>query len=266
MTKTPRGFSSICYLENHIFLVSDTGILKYSVPDRSFEEILSKQDTGLQPYQVLSKGKDILFSEPEVKKVFAYDTFTKNLRTFAGKGNNELTDKPYLDASFQQLCGLAVEFENVVSVTDAMSTSLSMMTTTNNTVSFWGALYGVFSIQESGEEYKRYNLEEAHCLISNCVTTLETNQQKIVNDLKEKLPKLWICPERKVAQKTIESVKLIEWAVSKLMGLTKKYQFGHTDLQSWMTLDVEHFLATIHYRTPAITMFQYCRSLTYQEQ
>ena len=100
VTKTPRGFSSICYLENYIFLVSDTGILKYSVPDRSFEEILSKQDTGLQPYQVLSKGKDILFSEPEVKKVFAYDTFTKNLRTFAGKGNNELTDKLCLDASF----------------------------------------------------------------------------------------------------------------------------------------------------------------------
>ena len=159
-----------------------------------------------------------------------------------------------------------MEFENVVSITDAMSTSLSMMTTTNNTVSFWGALYGVFSIQERGEEYKRCNLEEAHCLISNCVTTLETNQQKIVNDLKEKLPKLWICPERKVVQKTIESVKLIEWAVSKLMGLTKKYQFGHTDLQSWMTLDVEHFLATIHYRTPVITMFQYCRSLTYQDQ
>ena len=31
---------------------------------------------------------------------------------------------------------------------------------------------------------------EAYCLISNCVTTLETNLQKINNDVKEKLPKV----------------------------------------------------------------------------
>ena len=66
MTKAPsEGLSSICYIENQIFLVSDTGILKYSLPGRTFEEILSKQDSGFQAYQVRSKGKDIIFSEPE---------------------------------------------------------------------------------------------------------------------------------------------------------------------------------------------------------
>ena len=214
---------------------------------------MSKQDTGFQPYQVCSKGKDILFSEPEARKVFAYDIFTKNLRVFAGNGNNELTGGPCLDASFRQRSGLAVQFDNVTHVTDAMSASLSMTTTTNDTVIFLknvGALYDAFSIHERRKEYKRCTLEEAHCLISNCVTTLETNEQKIVNDIKEKLPKVLNGPEGNVAQKTIKSVKMIEWAVSRLARLTKKYDFGQTDLQSCMTLDVEHFHATTHYKTP----------------
>ena len=114
MTKAPsEGLSGICYFENHIFLDSNTRILKYSLPGRTFEEILSKQDTGFQPYQVRSKGKDILFSEPEARKVFTYDIFTKNLRILAGNRNNELTDGSSLDASFRQPCGLAVEFDNV---------------------------------------------------------------------------------------------------------------------------------------------------------
>ena len=144
--------------------------------------------------EVRSKGKDILYSETEVKKVFGYDIFTKNLRTFAGNGNKELTYGPCLDASFRQPCCLAVECNNVTYVTDAMSASLSMVTTTNNTANFLqnvGALHDTFSMHERGENYKRFDLEEAHyCIISNCVTTLETNQQKIVNDVKEKLTKV----------------------------------------------------------------------------
>ena len=69
---------------------------------------------------------------------------------------------------------------------------------------------------------------EAYCLISNCVTTLETNLQKINNDVKEKLPKVLNDPEGNVAQKTFESVKMIEWAVSRLIRLTKKNDFGQT--------------------------------------
>ena len=154
----------------------------------------------------------------------AYDIFTKNLRIFAGNGNNELTDRPCVDTSFGQPCGLAVEFDNATYVTDVMPASLSMITTTNNTANFLKnveALYDTFSIHERGKEYKQSIIEEAHCLISNCVTTLETNQQKIVKDVKEKLPKVLNGPEGNVAQKTIESVKMIEWAVSRLIRLQR---------------------------------------------
>ena len=79
-----------------------------------------------------------------------------------------------------------------------------MITITNNTVNFLknvGALYDAFSIHERGEEYKRCTLEENHCLISNCVTTLETYQQKLVDDVKEKLTKVLNGPEGNVTQK-----------------------------------------------------------------
>ena len=116
------------------------------------------------------------------------------------------------------------------------------------------------SLHEKEEEYKRYTLEETHCLISNCVTTLKTNRQKIVSDVKEKLPKVPNGAESNVVQKTIESVKIIERAVFKLIWLTKKYDFGQTNLQSSMTLYVEHFHATAHYKTLIITMLGYCKS------
>ena len=52
---------------------------------------------------------------------------------------------------------------------------------------------------------------------------------------------------------------MIEWAVSRLTRLRKKYDFGQRDLQSCMILDVEHFHVTTHYKTPAMTMLQYSR-------
>ena len=118
--------SVICYLENYIFLVSNTRILKYSLHGRTFEESLPEQDIG-HPYEVRLKEKDMLFLEPEANKVLTYDIFTKNLRLFAGNGNNKLTDEPCLDASFRQPCSWTVEFDNVTNVTDAMSASLTMI-------------------------------------------------------------------------------------------------------------------------------------------
>ena len=86
-------------------------------------------------------------------------------------------------------------------------------------------MYDAFSIHARGKEYKQCTLGEDHCLITNCVTTLEDNKQKIVDGVKEKLPTVLNDPEGNVAQKIIDSVKMIEWAVSILIRLTEKYEF-----------------------------------------
>ena len=80
-----------------------------------------------------------------------------------------------------------------------------MIITTNNTLNFLkniGALYDAFSIHEREKEYKRFVLEEAqYCIISNCVTTLKINQQKIVIDIKKTTKGLkW--PRRKRCMKS----------------------------------------------------------------
>ena len=64
------------------------------------------------------------YSEPEFQKVFAYDIFTTNLRKFAENGNNEVTDRPCLNASFRQPSFLAVECNNVTYVINTVSASL----------------------------------------------------------------------------------------------------------------------------------------------
>ena len=105
--------------------------------------------------EVRSKG--IFYSEPELKKVFVHDDFTKNFRAFTGNGNKQLTDRPWLDVSSRQPCCLAVECNYVTYVTDAMSASLLMITTTNNRVNFLknvGALVDAFSIHERGKNIK----------------------------------------------------------------------------------------------------------------
>ena len=80
-----------------------------------------------------------------------------------------------------------------------------MITTTNNTVNFLenvGLLHDAFSIHERGKEYKKFVLEEAqYCIISNCVTTLKINQQRIVDDVEEKLAKVLNGSKGNVVQK-----------------------------------------------------------------
>ena len=69
LAKAPsEGLSSICYLENYIFLVSDTEFLKYSLPGKTFEETLSQQDTEFRHYQVCSKGKTYTFQKLKLKR------------------------------------------------------------------------------------------------------------------------------------------------------------------------------------------------------
>ena len=46
---------------------------------------------------------------------------------------------------------------------------------------------------------------------------------------------------------------MIEWAASRLIRLTKKY-----DLESCMTFYVEHFHATTYCKSSVMTVLQYC--------
>ena len=74
------------------------------------------------------------------------------------------------------------------------------------------------------------------------------------------LPKKLNGPQGNVAAKTVDSVRLIEWGLGRLVETTEKYGYSKTDLLSCMTLDVEHFHATTHFKSDVMSMLQYCRS------
>ena len=50
---------------------------------------------------------------------------------------------------------------------------------------------------------------------------------------------------------------MIEWAASRLIRLTKKYEFEQ-GLESYMTFYVEHFHATTYCKSSVMTVLQYC--------
>ena len=90
---------------------------------------------------------------------------------------------------------------------------------------------------------------------------MEQNEESIVQDITtKKLPKNLNGPEGNVASKTVESVRLVEWGLSRLIDITNLYGYDRSNLQSCLTLDVEHFHATTHYKMPVMSMLQHCRS------
>ena len=54
-----------------------------------------------------------------------------------------------------------------------------------------------------GGEYKRFTLEETHCLISNYSTTLEISQQKIVDDVKRNYQRFEMTPNKTLHKKLL---------------------------------------------------------------
>ncbi len=78
--------------------------------------------------------------------------------------------------------------------------------------------------------------------------------------MRSQLPKTLNGSQGNVAGKTIDSVRLVEWGLSRLNEITKQYNYNEATLLSCMTLDVEHFHATTHFKSESMTMLQYCRS------
>jgi hypothetical protein len=136
-----------------------------------------------------------------------------------------------------------------------------MISPLTNTIRFLkaiGDLYKAFSVHEKGKKFDTFGLQPALDLVQNCRTFLEENEQAIIRDVRSRLPLNG--PQGNVAGKTIDSVRLVEWGLSRLNEITKQYNYNEATLLSCMTLDVEHFHATTHFKSKSMTMLQYCRS------
>ena len=70
-------------------------------------------------------------------------------------------------------------------------------------------------MHKKGDSFEKHDLHSALELVSKCKDFLEENERAIRSDVTSKLPRTLNGPEGNVASKTVDSVRLIEWGLSR---------------------------------------------------
>ena len=153
-------------------------------------------------------------------------------------------DGPHFACSFKQPYGLAVESKAVVYDTDGTSASVNIITKFEKNIQFLralGGLYDAFSVHLKGAKYIRHNLLDSLALIVPCFSFLNENQKDIRSSVPTELTANLQGPEGNISSKTIFSVGLAQWGVSRLYEITERYSYSSTDLRTCMVDNAKHF-------------------------
>ena len=181
---------------------------------------------------------------------------------FVGNGKNIHAKGLALECSFCKPCGTAIEFDNVVYITDIDTNWINAITPVINTAEFLkyvGSLYKAFSIHNKGDKHELQTVKDAANIVNNFESYISTLTQNIRSKVDKKLPKYLNVPEGSVAGVTMKSVQLISSGLNKLNEITKDYSYRTINLLSCLTLHVEHFYLSTHFKSRVLFMQQYCR-------
>ena len=174
---------------------------------------------------------------------------------FAGNSKSVHEERLALECLFCKPCGIAVEFDNVVYITDIDNNRVNLITPLINTAEFLkyvGSLYNAFSMYNNGEKYElQANIN------NNFESYLSTLTQNIWSKKYKKLPKHLNCPEGSVAGVTMKSVQLISSSVNRLNEIKEDYSHRNVSLLSCLTLDVEYFHPSKHFKSTVLSMQKY---------
>ena len=66
-------------------------------------------------------------------------------------------------------------------------------------------------------------------------------------------------PDRSVAGVAMKSVQLISRVLNRLNEITEVYSYRNVNLLFYLTLDVEHFHSSRHFKSTVLSMQKYCR-------
>ena len=180
---------------------------------------------------------------------------------FAGNGKNIGLA---LECSFCKPCGIAVEFDNVVYITGIDTNRVNVITPLINTAEFLKyvrSLYKAFSIHDKSNRYELQTAKRAANIVNNFESHLSTLTQSLKSKVDKKLPKHLNGPEGSVVGVTMKSVQLISSSLNRLNEITEDYSYRNVNLLSCLTLDVEHFHSSTHFKSTVLSMQQYCRQL-----
>ena len=181
---------------------------------------------------------------------------------FTGNGKNIHAEGLALECSFCKPCGIAVGFDNVVFITDIDTNRVNVITPLINTSEFLKYVrnfYKAFSIHNKGDRYELQTVKDAANTVNNFESYLSTLTQNIRSKVNKKLSKHLNGPEVSVAGVTMKSVQLISSGLNRLNEITEDYSYRNVNLLSCLTLNVEHFHSSTHFKSTVLSMQQYCR-------
>ncbi len=136
-----KSVSSIAIVDKLLFFVTADGIKNLDLENpQASAVVVNNEKDNFYPYQVKKMGHNVLFSNPINRKLFIFDQDSASIHAFAGNGNESSVDGPLADCSFRQPLGIAVEFDNVIYLTDAMSRTVNIISPIKNTVAFLDAV------------------------------------------------------------------------------------------------------------------------------
>ena len=173
---------------------------------------------------------------------------------FAGNSKSVHEERLALECLFCKPCGIAVEFDNVVYITDIDTNRVNVITPLINTAEFLkyvGSLYKAFSIHNKSDRYELPIVKDA----VNIVNNFESYLSKLTQNIKFKVDKNG--PEGSVAGVTMKSVQLISSSVNRLNEIKEDYSHRNVSLLSCLTLDVEYFHPSKHFKSTVLSMQKY---------
>ena len=243
-------------VKSEIAVCHDNGITLLSLEIVMCKDIVE----NMVPRTCYAYKNGLLFTCKDDQKVYFWKD--ERVETFAGSGEKGSRDGTLIYAQFHTPTGLCVEFDHVVYVADYRFGSIRQITTLKHTASFLRALnklIDAFSIHDKHRNYTEKTLEEAICLVSDCVEVMTHNIGNI-NDDHSNLPKKLNDPEGSISAKTYDSLKLLLWGLQQVHRNAQHFKYNDVSLLSCMTLDIENLHSTVNMKHGTHTMLQYARS------
>ena len=252
---------SLCVTSSMVYITHSNGL---SIIDRD-TLLVTKNICNTDQFEanrVAPYKEGALVTDSKYRKVWRYLQGETNVQTFAGTGAKVHKEGVAAESSFCKPCGIAVEFDNVVYLTDIDVNRVNVITTMRDSAEFLrnvGKVYKAFGVHQKGADYVIPSLPDASRLLAECIRYLRNNEHNIRSLCPVNLPSELKGPHGNVAGRTIASLEILYKGLIRLHETVTNFSYENTNQLSCLSIDVEQFHAAQHSKSVVLSMQQYCQ-------
>ena len=248
----------LAVMDSNLIVAHNHGISTLSLESHMIREAISSEQYQVKSFVPFNDG--FLFTS----KQCIYMWNQSGVHVFAGDEKEQGSrDGKVLYSRFYEPTGIAVEFGNVIYVSDKIIGSIKILTPLKETSIFLGALHCIaqaFSVHEKHKQFTVKTLPEAISLVKNCDEVLSKNVDTIRS--MNSISGSFNGPEGSVSAVTINSIKMLLWGLERLQKNTLDLNYNNVNLLSCMTLSVENLHSTVNKKQTTQTMITYAQSFS----